>query len=133
MVAGLVLVYLLCIVLIAAPILIAEILIGRASQKGAVGAFPALAGRNRLEFGGHFGPHRSHGLVVLRRDWRLDHYAWLYISGGMPESSEEIAGVIGKTATAPPPLAGGMACSCCAVSPWSSVGFEAASNVRPRC
>ena len=40
-----VLVYLLCIVLIAAPILIAEILIGRASQKGAVGAFPALAGR----------------------------------------------------------------------------------------
>ena len=27
------------------------------------------------------------------------HYAWLYISGGMPEGSEEIAGVIGKTAT----------------------------------
>ena len=40
-----VLVYLLCILLIAAPILIAEILIGRASQKAAVGAFPALAGR----------------------------------------------------------------------------------------
>ena len=39
-----VLVYLLCILLIAAPILIAEILIGRASQKGAVGAFPNFFG-----------------------------------------------------------------------------------------
>ena len=70
-----VLVYLLCILLIAAPILIAEILIGRASQKGRGRGVPRL-GRtwHRLEFSGDLGAHRGDSpAVVLRGYWRLDH------------------------------------------------------------
>ena len=97
-----VLVYLLCILLIAAPILIAEILIGRASQKGAVGAFPALAGRgtawSSVGILGLIGATVLLSYYAVIGGWTI-HYAWLYISGGMPEGSEEIAGVIGKTAT----------------------------------
>ena len=55
----------------------------------------------RLEFSGDLGAHRGDVLLsyyAVIGGWTI-HYAWLYISGGMPEGSEEIAGVIGKTAT----------------------------------
>ncbi len=88
-----VLVYLACIVLIALPIMIAEILIGRSSQRSTVGAFRALSGRR--------GPWALVGWLGLAAaflilsyyfvvsGWTL-HYAWLAASGGL--AADGVAG-----------------------------------------
>lgn len=81
-----VLVYLLCILLVALPIMMAEIFLGRAAQKSPVGAFRALSARGSpwVSFGwmGVFA-----GVVILSyysvvAGWSL-HYLWLSLSGGL--------------------------------------------------
>jgi NSS family neurotransmitter:Na+ symporter len=79
-----VLIYLACIVLVAIPIMIAEILIGRTAQRSTVGALRALSGRGGLWTGvGWLGLIAaflilSYYFVVC--GWTL-HYAWLASSG----------------------------------------------------
>lgn len=81
-----VLVYLGCVVLVALPILIAEILIGRTAQRSTVGAFRALSGRGGPWVGvGWLGVAAaflilSYYFVVA--GWTL-HYAWLASSGAL--------------------------------------------------
>ena len=79
-----VLIYLACIVLIAIPIMIAEILIGRTAQRSTVGAFRVLSVRGGIWTGvGWLGLIAaflilSYYFVVC--GWTL-HYAWLAVSG----------------------------------------------------
>jgi NSS family neurotransmitter:Na+ symporter len=81
-----VLVYLGCVVFVALPILIAEILIGRTAQRSTVGAFRALSGRGGAWVGvGWIGLVAaflilSYYFVVA--GWTL-HYAWLATSGAL--------------------------------------------------
>lgn len=87
-----VLIYLACIVLVAIPIMIAEILIGRTAQRSTVGAFRALSGRGGVWAGvGWLGLSAaflilSYYFVVC--GWTL-HYAWLALSGELtaPDAS----------------------------------------------
>ena len=77
-----VLVYLACIALVGLPVMIAEILLGRASQKSPVGAFRALGGGFWVVFGG-LGV--LGGFVILSyysvvAGWAM-HYTYLAISG----------------------------------------------------
>lgn len=85
-----VLVYLGCIVLVALPILIAEILIGRTAQRSTVGAFRALSTR-----GGGWTVVGWLGVVAaflilsyyfVVAGWTL-HYAWLALSGSLSAPS----------------------------------------------
>lgn len=79
-----VLVYLGCIVLVALPILIAEILIGRTAQRSTVGAFRALSGRGGMWVGvGWLGLAAAFLILsyyFVVSGWTL-HYAWLALSG----------------------------------------------------
>jgi NSS family neurotransmitter:Na+ symporter len=79
-----VLVYLACIVLVALPIMIAEILIGRTAQRSTVGAFRALSGGGRLWIGvGWLGLAAAFLILsyyFVVSGWTL-HYAWLALSG----------------------------------------------------
>ncbi len=99
-----VLVYLGCIVLVALPILIAEILIGRTAQRSTVGAFRALSERGGFWTGvGWLGIVAaflilSYYFVVA--GWTL-HYAWLAVSGGLSAPSG-FADLFGKVYASPP-------------------------------
>ena len=81
-----VLVYLACIAVVATPIMIAEVLIGRTAQRSPVAAFTALAGRGRgWRLAGWLGVAAaflilSYYFVVC--GWTL-RYAWLALSGGL--------------------------------------------------
>ncbi|HET9446446.1 MAG TPA: sodium-dependent transporter [Steroidobacteraceae bacterium] len=79
-----VLVYLACIVLVAIPIMIAEILIGRTAQRSTVGAFRALSGRGRLWTGvgwlGLIAAFLILSYYFVVSGWTL-HYTWLALSG----------------------------------------------------
>lgn len=85
-----VLIYLACIVLVALPILIAEILIGRTAQRSTVGAFRALSGRGGLWVGvGWLGLAAAFLILsyyFVVSGWTL-HYAWLALSGGLSAPS----------------------------------------------
>jgi NSS family neurotransmitter:Na+ symporter len=87
-----VLVYLGCVVLVALPILIAEILIGRTAQRSTVGAFRALSGRGGVWVGvGWLGLAAAFLILsyyFVVSGWTL-HYAWLALSGELfaPEPS----------------------------------------------
>jgi NSS family neurotransmitter:Na+ symporter len=81
-----VLVYLACIALVALPIMIAEILIGRSAQRATVGAFAALAGRREpWTLVGWLGLAAAFLILsyyFVVSGWTL-HYAWLAVSGGL--------------------------------------------------
>ena len=90
-----VLVYLACIVFVGLPVMVAEILLGRSTQKSPVGALRQLAGRSSpwVAFG-WLGVASS--FVILSyysivAGWSL-HYSWLaitgQIAGAAPESFE---------------------------------------------
>jgi NSS family neurotransmitter:Na+ symporter len=77
-----VLIYLVCIALVGLPVMAAEILLGRASQKSPVGAFRALGG-GRWIVVGWLGV--VCGFVILSyysvvAGWAL-HYTWLSVTG----------------------------------------------------
>lgn len=84
-----VLIYLACIVFVAIPIMVAEILLGRATQRSPVGAFRAIAGPGSPWLAvGWLGVAAA--FVILSyysvvAGWTL-HYAWLSVSGGLSSS-----------------------------------------------
>ena len=81
-----VLVYLACVLLIGLPVMTAEILLGRSTQKSPVSAMRQLAGRGSTWIGlGWLGVVA--GFLILSfysvvAGWSL-HYVWLTISGGI--------------------------------------------------
>ena len=81
-----VIVYLLCVVLVGLPVMVAEILIGRSTQSSPVGAFKTLAGpRSFWVSMGWLGVAAS--FVILSfysivAGWSL-HYAWLSLTGDL--------------------------------------------------
>jgi neurotransmitter:Na+ symporter, NSS family len=81
-----VLVYLACIALVATPIMIAEILIGRAAQRSPVAAFAALArGARGWRIAGWIGVAAAFAILsyyFVVCGWTLS-YAWLALSGGL--------------------------------------------------
>lgn len=82
---GFVLVYLACIVLVAAPIMIAEILIGRAAQRSPVAAFAALDPRRRWRIVGWLGVAAAFLILsyyFVVSGWTL-RYVWLALSGSL--------------------------------------------------
>jgi NSS family neurotransmitter:Na+ symporter len=92
-----VLVYLGCIALVGLPVMVAEILLGRASQKSPVGAFRALNGGGWVAVG-WLGV--LCGFVILSyysvvAGWAL-HYTWLSLTGQLtglgPEGVEPVFG-----------------------------------------
>lgn len=93
-----VLIYLACIVLVAIPIMVAEILIGRAAQRAPVGAFRALAGPGTAWAAvGWLGVAAA--FVILSyysvvAGWTL-HYAWLSVSGGLAGDRDAIKALFG--------------------------------------
>ncbi|MGE3166513.1 MAG: sodium-dependent transporter [Planctomycetota bacterium] len=100
-----VLVYLLCVLLVALPIMMAEIFLGRASQKSPVGAFRLLAGRGSpwVSFG-WLG--LAAGFVILSyysvvAGWSL-HYLWLSLSGGLKGlDADGVGALFGKVNASP--------------------------------
>lgn len=94
-----VLIYLLCIAVVGLPVMMAEILLGRATQKSPVGAFQRLGGGFWVVFGwlGVLG-----GLVILSyysvvAGWAM-HYTYLSLSGQIvglgPEGVEPVFGAL---------------------------------------
>ncbi len=79
-----VLIYLACVALVGLPVMVAEVLIGRAAQSSPVGAFKSLAGAgSRWAWVGWLGVFSS--FIILSyysivAGWSL-HYTWLSISG----------------------------------------------------
>jgi NSS family neurotransmitter:Na+ symporter len=85
-----VVVYLACIVAVALPIMIAEILIGRCSQRSPVAAFHVLSGE-RSGWAGVAWLGITAAFLILSyyfvvSGWTL-HYAWLAVSGRLLEGS----------------------------------------------
>ena len=101
-----VLVYLLCIALIGIPILIGEVVIGKATQKSAVPAFRDLSGEPAspwMSFGwigvaAAFLLLSYYGVIA---GWTM-HYGWLAVSGAFAgQSEEEIKGIFGHVVSSP--------------------------------
>lgn len=95
-----VLVYLACIAVVGVPVLIAEVIIGRATQCSPAAAFEALPGRaKRWAWVGWLGV--VSGFVILSfysvvAGWAL-HYTWLSVSGAFTGlESEAIGAVFGE-------------------------------------
>ena len=91
-----VLLYLACIVFVGLPILVAEVLLGRASQRSPVGAFRALGGRKTpwraVGWLGVFTAFWALSFYVVVAGWTL-HYLVVSLSGGLAGSdTEAIAG-----------------------------------------
>ncbi len=88
-----VLIYLGCVALVAMPIMMAEVVLGRATQRSPVGAFSALAGkRSPWVAVGWLGV--ASAFVILSyysvvAGWAL-HYTWLSLVGGLPTQAEAV-------------------------------------------
>lgn len=83
--AGFVLVYLACVFLVGVPVMIAELTIGRATKRDAVGAFKALAPGSSWKWVGALGVVT--GLVILSyysviAGWTVK-YLWFTVEGGL--------------------------------------------------
>lgn len=95
-----VVIYLACVVLVGLPVMIAEILMGRAAQSSPVGAFKSLAGGRSPWVGvGWLGVFASFVLLSyysVVAGWSL-HYTWLSISGQLAGlGPEKVAPVFGN-------------------------------------
>jgi len=95
-----VLVYLACIAIVGVPVLIAEVIIGRATQSSPAAAFEALPGPcRRWAWIGWMGVFS--GFIILSfysvvAGWAL-HYTWLSVTGAFSGlDSEGIGGVFGQ-------------------------------------
>ena len=94
-----VLIYLFCIAIVGIPIMIAEIIIGRSSQKSPVGAFAALAGKNsNWKYVGWLGVFS--GFIILSyysvvAGWALN-YTFMSLSNFFDgKSPDEIGSIFG--------------------------------------
>ena len=94
-----VLIYLLCIVIVGLPVMVAEILLGRATEKSPIGAVKALGGGLWVIFGG-LGV--LGGFVILSyysvvAGWAM-HYTYLSLTGQIvglgPEGVEPVFGAL---------------------------------------
>jgi neurotransmitter:Na+ symporter, NSS family len=90
-----VLVYLACVLLVGLPVMTAEILLGRSTQKAPVGAIRTLAGKGSpwIVFG-WLGV--ASGFMILSfysvvAGWSL-HYVWLAITGGIDAANPQVTG-----------------------------------------
>ena len=100
-------VYLACVALVGLPVMVAEVLMGRATQSSPVGAFKSLAGAGSGWIGvGWLGVLSA--FVILSyysivAGWSL-HYAWLSISGQLaglgPEGVGSVFGELYQSAEA---------------------------------
>jgi NSS family neurotransmitter:Na+ symporter len=100
-----VIIYIACVALVGLPVMAAEILMGRASQRSPVGAFRALGGDQRLFNGvGWMGVIAS--VVILSyysvvAGWSL-HYTWLSASGALANMPpDEITGLFARLYASP--------------------------------
>lgn len=89
--AGFVFVYLLCVVLIGVPVMIAELTLGRAAHSDAVGTFKTLMPASAWKYVGVLGV--IGGLVILSyysvlAGWTL-HYIWLTITGAFAQADTQ--------------------------------------------
>ena len=88
--AAFVIVYLFCIVLICAPILVAEIVLGRGSRQSPVGAFKHFSPGTRWWWVGAVGVVTSVGIVAFYSvigGWTIA-YVWFTVSGMLTGSGE---------------------------------------------
>ena len=88
-----VIIYLICIALVGLPILIGEVVIGKATQKSAVPAFRALSGEPAspwMSFGwiGVLAAFLLLSYYAVVAGWTMQ-YAWLAISGSFVDQSPE--------------------------------------------
>ena len=95
-----VLVYLACVVLVGLPVMIAEILMGRATQNSPVGAFKSLAGARSPWVGmgwlSVFSAFVLLSFYSVVAGWSL-HYTWLSISGQLAGlGPDNVASVFGS-------------------------------------
>ncbi len=95
-----VLMYLACIGVIGIPILVAEILIGRATRRNPVGAFKALSGGNRFWTGVGFLGVAS-GFVILSYysvvgGWTVDYFVRSAAGGYLHAGPERINGIFNE-------------------------------------
>ena len=96
-----VVIYLACIALVGLPILLAEVVIGRAAQRSPVGAFKRLAAPRSPWTGlGWLGIVAASGILsvyAVVAGWAL-HYTFLAVSGGLsklgPEEVESLFGAV---------------------------------------
>ena len=94
-----VLIYLVCIMLVGLPVMLAEVLLGRMTQTSPVGAFRKLSRPGSPWLGvGWLGVLA--GFVILSyysvvAGWSL-HYLWLSLTGSFSGDSEQIAGLFGE-------------------------------------
>ena len=101
-----VIIYLLCIGLVGIPILIGEILIGKATQESAVPAFRKLSGEKAspwMSFGwlGVIAAFLLLSYYAVVAGWTM-HYAWLALSGSfVNQSPDEISAIFGSVAASP--------------------------------
>jgi len=88
-----VLVYLLCVAVVGLPVMTAEILLGRSTQKAPVGAMRTLAGKGSpWIFFGWLGV--AAGFLILSyysvvAGWSL-HYTWLAVTGGIDAANPQV-------------------------------------------
>ena len=103
-----VLIYLACIILIGLPILIGEVLIGKATQKSAVPAFRELSGEPAspwMSFGwiGVLAAVLLLSYYAVVAGWTM-HYAWLAISGSFVDQTQAQVKDIFQTVAANPKI-----------------------------
>ena len=100
-----VLVYLLCVLFVCAPIFISELLLGRGSQKGPVGAFKKFAPNTKWWLVGALGVMCGVGILSFYAVIAGWTFAYIYFTavGGLGTNAEEIAAFFG-TFTANGPL-----------------------------
>ena len=92
-----VLVYLFCVLFVCAPIFISELILGRRTQKGAVGAFKALAPKTSWWMVGALGVMCGVGILsfyAVIAGWTV---AYIYFTavGGLGSNAEEIGAFFG--------------------------------------
>ncbi len=95
--AAFVVVYLACVLLVCAPIFISELLLGRGSQRGPVGAFKLFAPGTRWWLVGALGVVT--GVAILSfysviAGWALA-YIWFIATGAVGTTAEEVGGFFG--------------------------------------
>ena len=133
-----VIIYLLCISLVGIPILIGEIVIGKATQESTVPAFRKLSGEPAspwMSFGwigviAAFLLLSYYGVVA---GWTM-HYAWLALSGSfVDQTPEQISATFGEVASSPTLNLGWqivfMACTIAIVAFGVKKGIELAAKI----
>lgn len=85
-----VLVYLICVVAIAVPVLFAELAIGRATERNPVGAFKALVPGRLWRLVGGLGVVTGFGILAFYSvvaGWTVG-YLWMALTGGLADATE---------------------------------------------